>query len=105
MDALHRCINELCYQCGKYEMEHEGACEGCEWFPKKYEPIKSNDELMRDMADDLMFHCETRGCYDEDEDGHGHIWYRNPCPFLEKTDDLERARCLIGDPSSWVKGW
>ena len=101
MDALHRCINELCLQCGKYELEHEGACDGCEWLKKKYEPIKTSDQLMKDMAEDLMFDCETRGCYDEYEDEDGRIWYRNPCPFLEKTDDLERATCLIGDPSSW----
>ena len=23
--------NELCYMCGKYKQEHEGACRGCRW--------------------------------------------------------------------------
>ena len=24
-------VNELCYMCGKYKQEHEGACRGCRW--------------------------------------------------------------------------
>ena len=24
-------VNELCYMCGKYKQEHEGACDGCRW--------------------------------------------------------------------------
>lgn len=24
-------VNELCYMCGKYKQEHEGACHGCRW--------------------------------------------------------------------------
>lgn len=28
---LKRCVNELCYQCGKYQNEHLGACNGCRW--------------------------------------------------------------------------
>lgn len=24
-------VNELCYMCGKYKQEHEGACLGCRW--------------------------------------------------------------------------
>lgn len=31
------CINELCAYCGKYEWEHEGACDGCKWLRYKYE--------------------------------------------------------------------
>ena len=26
---LKQCVNELCYQCGKYQQEHNGACDGC----------------------------------------------------------------------------
>ena len=33
MDA----VNELCLKCGKYELEHEGACDGCKWLELKYE--------------------------------------------------------------------
>ena len=29
---LHDCVNELCYQCGQYRREHDGACEGCRWL-------------------------------------------------------------------------
>ena len=25
------CVNELCYQCGKYREQHLGACDGCRW--------------------------------------------------------------------------
>ena len=25
------CVNELCYQCGQYREEHNGACDGCRW--------------------------------------------------------------------------
>lgn len=28
---LHDCVNELCLKCGKYQQEHEGACDGCRW--------------------------------------------------------------------------
>ena len=26
------CVNELCYECGQYKQEHEGACAGCRWL-------------------------------------------------------------------------
>ena len=26
------CVNELCYECGQYKQEHEGACDGCRWL-------------------------------------------------------------------------
>lgn len=26
------CVNELCYQCGQYKREHEGACDDCRWL-------------------------------------------------------------------------
>ena len=29
---FHDCVNELCYQCGSYKNEHEGACDGCRWL-------------------------------------------------------------------------
>lgn len=28
---LKDCVNELCYQCGKYSEQHLGACNGCRW--------------------------------------------------------------------------
>ena len=27
----HDAVNELCYKCGAYKREHEGACNGCRW--------------------------------------------------------------------------
>lgn len=30
---LKNCVNELCYRCGDYSREHEGACNGCRWRP------------------------------------------------------------------------
>lgn len=30
-NELRSCVNELCYKCGDYRMEHEGACKGCKW--------------------------------------------------------------------------
>jgi len=26
------CVNELCLQCGSYNEEHKGACDGCRWL-------------------------------------------------------------------------
>ena len=28
---FHDAVNELCYKCGSYRQEHEGACDGCRW--------------------------------------------------------------------------
>ena len=28
---LRDCVNELCYRCGQYRMEHKGACDDCRW--------------------------------------------------------------------------
>lgn len=25
------CVNELCYECGKYKTEYLGSCDGCRW--------------------------------------------------------------------------
>ena len=25
-------INELCLKCGRYQEEHNGACDGCKWL-------------------------------------------------------------------------
>lgn len=36
------CLNELCYQCGRYKNEHRGACDGCRWH--NYEIEVSEDE-------------------------------------------------------------
>ena len=33
---LKDCVNELCYQCGQYRHEHEGACDGCRWKPLRH---------------------------------------------------------------------
>ena len=29
---FHDCVNELCMLCGRYNREHEGACDGCRWL-------------------------------------------------------------------------
>lgn len=34
---LKACVNELCILCGKYQHEHEGACDGCTWLKDKYD--------------------------------------------------------------------
>ena len=101
MTELQRCINELCLLCGKYELEHEGACEGCEWLKKKYAPIKSADEFAQDMADDLQNYCETRQCYSEIELEDGRIIAAYKCPFLEDDCEVWEAPCVLGDPTSW----
>lgn len=28
---LKDCVNELCYQCGKYKTAHLGSCDDCRW--------------------------------------------------------------------------
>jgi hypothetical protein len=33
---LKDCANELCYKCGSYKREHEGACDGCRWKPIRH---------------------------------------------------------------------
>ena len=32
---LKDCANELCYRCGAYKREHEGACDTCRWLPAR----------------------------------------------------------------------
>lgn len=32
---LRDCVNELCYQCGKYHTAFEGSCDGCRWLAVK----------------------------------------------------------------------
>ena len=32
---LKDCVNELCYQCGKYHTAFEGSCDGCRWLDVK----------------------------------------------------------------------
>ena len=32
---LKDCVNELCYQCGKYHTSFEGSCDGCRWLTIK----------------------------------------------------------------------
>lgn len=29
------CVNELCYECGHYKQEHEGACADCRWLRQR----------------------------------------------------------------------
>lgn len=31
LSDLKDCVNELCYQCGKYHESYLGACDGCRW--------------------------------------------------------------------------
>lgn len=31
------CLNELCYQCGRFIDEHRGACDGCRWHDYNFE--------------------------------------------------------------------
>ena len=101
MDALQRCINELCLYCGKYELEHEGACDGCKWYEKKYEH-KTLNEILRESAEDLQQNCKESGCFIEHEDDHGESYYTNVCPFLDRSDgDVWTAGCLIGNPDEW----
>lgn len=33
--TLKDCVNELCYQCGKYHTAYEGSCDGCRWLTVK----------------------------------------------------------------------
>lgn len=32
---LYDCVNYLCFKCGDYQREHEGACKGCRWLDVK----------------------------------------------------------------------
>lgn len=32
---MKRAINELCLDCGTYQLEHRGACEGCHFYDVK----------------------------------------------------------------------
>ena len=101
MDALQRCINELCLYCGKYENEHEGACDNCKWYEKKYER-KTLTDVLKDCADDLVQNCKDSGCFKEHEDDDGNTYYTDVCPFLDRSDgDVWTAGCLIGDPEEW----
>lgn len=86
------CINELCIFCGKYTAEHEGACDGCKWYPIKngsYHRITPERQAMIDLAEDIRFGCNWCSC----EDISNEVIYR--CPFLK--DD----KCAIGDPTTW----
>lgn len=31
VEIIEELKNELCLQCGKYELAHVGACNGCKW--------------------------------------------------------------------------
>lgn len=34
-EELHRAINEHCLECGTYELEFRGACDGCHFYNVK----------------------------------------------------------------------
>lgn len=95
-ELLMDCINELCLECGKYEYEFMGDCDGCKWYAIKTEGYKRNADLMADIVEDLIFNCEIEDCYhiEVDDDGTEHMY--KDCPFCD--DD---GKCNIYDPSSW----
>lgn len=100
---LRDAINELCLECGKYELEHEGACEGCRWKKtKEHQMLKpqTHDDLMRDLVNDLMDLCGGE-CYTEEEDANGDYIITWRCPFLDKSSDVFKADCLIYEPYDW----
>ena len=41
---LKDCANELCFHCGKYHFEHEGACAGCKWLAMKRMEVDQDDD-------------------------------------------------------------
>ena len=86
LNLLNDCIDELCYKCGKYANEHEGACKGCKWYSVKtkgYYDGKLDRFSMVDLAKDMKFFCESG---DDCED----------CPVY---DD---GYCSVGTPCEWV---
>lgn len=93
---LMDCINERCLECGKYEYDYMGDCDGCKWYKIKMEGIKRNADMMIAIVEDLITNCEAEECYyvEVDDDGTEHR-YKN-CPFCD--DD---GLCNIYDPSSW----
>lgn len=41
---LKTCANELCFKCGKYEFEYQGACNGCRWLPVRKMEVDQDDD-------------------------------------------------------------
>lgn len=100
---LRDAINELCLECGKYELEHEGACDGCRWKQTKEHRMmkpQTHDDAMRDLVEDLMDMCGG-DCYTEEEDENGDFIITWRCPFLDKSSDPVKADCLIYEPYDW----
>lgn len=100
---LRDAINELCLECGKYELEHEGACDGCRWKKTKEHRMmrpQTHDGVMRDLVDDLVDLCGGE-CYTEEEDENGDFIITWRCPFLDKSSDVFKADCLIYEPYEW----
>lgn len=100
---LRDAINELCLECGKYELEHEGACEGCRWKQTKEHNMmkpQKHDDVMCDLVGDLMDLCGG-DCYTEEEDDNGDFIITWRCPFLDKSSDVFKADCLIYEPYEW----
>ena len=100
---LHDAINELCLECGKYEYDYMGDCDGCRWYEiKEHRMMKpqTHDDAMRDIVDDLMDLCSGE-CYTEEEDANGDYIITWRCPFLDKSSDVFKADCLIYEPYDW----
>lgn len=100
---LRDAINEVCLACGKYELEHEGACDGCRWKATKEHRMmrpQTHDDAMRDIVNDLMDMC-SGDCYTEEEDDNGDYIITWRCPFLDKSSDPAKADCRINEPYEW----
>ena len=41
---LRDAVNEVCYRCGDYRREHEGACNWCRWRDLKRELSNERSE-------------------------------------------------------------
>ena len=83
---LEDCINDLCYKCGKYEFEYEGACEGCKWYEIKengYRATKKNKMSMKELAEDMKFWCESgEGCDNCSVCYEGYCEVGSPCEWI-----------------------
>ena len=41
---LRHCVNELCLNCGEYQREHLGACNGCIWKEVREDESRRHQE-------------------------------------------------------------
>lgn len=92
------CVDELCLKCGKYENEHEGACDGCKWFAiKNGGHAEKYEQFLLNAAYDIQTNCD--GCCQHiATDDYGQEYIKHQCPFFRAWDQT----CLIGEPSSWL---